>query len=267
MTGYAFDDIGCEVDDGVAVVTLARPGSHNALNTRMRSGLHRLWRAMRSDPAVRCIVLTGEGSAAFSSGIDRTEILQDDEEFDPFSYDDLAAEIGPKTNGLWKPVIAAVNGMACGGAFYLLGEADFLIAADHATFFDPHVSYGMAAVYEPMFLSGRMAFGDLMRLSLMGLDERMSAETARATGLVSEVVAGSDLMTTAMRAARSIAAHPAPPVQATVRALWSARRLGLQGAVDMGTVLLASGTRREHLDAGQERFRAAARPRPRPRTR
>ena len=51
---------------------------------------------------------------------------------------------------LWKPVIAAVQGMACGGAFYMLGEVEFIIAADDAVFFDPHVTYGMTAAFEPM---------------------------------------------------------------------------------------------------------------------
>ena len=69
--------------------------------------------------------------------------------FDPFTYDDPGSRLGPRSNECWKPVVAAVNGMACGGAFYLLGEADILVAADHATFFDPHVTYGMPAVFEP----------------------------------------------------------------------------------------------------------------------
>ena len=70
----------------------------------------------------------------------------------PFHFDDPGDWIGPKTVDLWKPVIAAVNGMACGGAFYLLGEAEFIIAADHATFFDPHVTYGMCATFEPLHM-------------------------------------------------------------------------------------------------------------------
>ena len=60
-------------------------------------------------------------------------------------FDDPGDNINPKANDLWKPVIAAVNGMACGGALYLLGESDIIIAAEHATFFDPHVTYGMVA--------------------------------------------------------------------------------------------------------------------------
>ena len=64
--------------------------------------------------------------------------------------DDPMMRIGPKTNDYWKPVIAAVNGMALGGAFYILGEVEFIIASDNATFFDPHVTHGMPCVYEPM---------------------------------------------------------------------------------------------------------------------
>lgn len=93
--------------------------------------------------------------------------------FDPYTYTDPGEALGPKTHGMWKPVIAAVNGMACGGAFYLLGEVEFLITAESATFFDPHVTYGMAAVLEPTLLAPRMPFGDLMRMMLLGAHERL----------------------------------------------------------------------------------------------
>ena len=56
----------------------------------------------------------------------------------PWVYDDPGRDVGPKQRDCWKPVIAAVQGMACGGAFYLLGEVEFIIAAEEATFFDPH---------------------------------------------------------------------------------------------------------------------------------
>lgn len=77
----------------------------------------------------------------------------------PYSVDDPLLHIGPKANDLWKPVIAAVEGMACGGAFYLLGEAEFLIAAENATFFDPHTTYGMVSAYESVFMAQRMPYG------------------------------------------------------------------------------------------------------------
>ena len=79
--------------------------------------------------------------------------------------------------------------MACGGAFYLLGEADILIAAEHATFFDPHVTYGMPAVFEPALMLQRMPFGEVLRMTLLGNHERISAARALEIGLVTEVVA------------------------------------------------------------------------------
>ncbi|HEX7442685.1 MAG TPA: enoyl-CoA hydratase/isomerase family protein, partial [Acidimicrobiales bacterium] len=139
--------------DGVAWVTLNRPQALNAFDPTMQRELSELWRSLKTDDDVRCVILTGAGEKAFCTGIDREGIpTGDDFTFDPFAYDHPGTDLGPKSNGLWKPVIAAVNGMACGGAFYILGEVDFIIASDRATFFDPHVTYGMPAAFEPIFL-------------------------------------------------------------------------------------------------------------------
>ena len=108
---------------------------------------------LRTNDDVRCVVLTGAGDRAFCTGLDREGIGSIDDlppgklpgYNTPWDFDDPGKSVCPKTNDLWKPVIAAVNGMACGGAFYILGEVDFIIAAEHATFFDPHVTYGMPA--------------------------------------------------------------------------------------------------------------------------
>ena len=145
-----FETIAFTESNGVGWVTLDRPERHNAFDERMQDELQSLWRSLRNEDDVRCIVLTARGDKAFCTGIDRSEIPDDGAtEFDPYRWDDPGERLGPKSNGLFTPVIAAVNGMACGGAFYLLGEVEFIIAADHATFFDPHVTFGMAAVYEP----------------------------------------------------------------------------------------------------------------------
>ena len=122
-------------------------------------------------------------------------------------------------------MIAAVNGMACGGAFYILGEADFIIAADHATFFDPHVTYGMPAAFEPIFLLHKMPFQEVMRLSLLGAHERMSAARALQIGFVSETCPAEELAERARWAAQAIADQPALAVQGTVRALWTGLEL------------------------------------------
>ncbi len=241
------------VDEGVARVTLHRPDVLNAFDERMQDELSEVWQYIRRADAVRVVVLTASGDQAFCVGIDRGDIPIG-EEFDPFTYDDPGRKIGPKSQGLWKPVIAAVNGMACGGAFYLLGESDIIIAAESATFFDPHVTYGMTASYEPILLGGRMAFGDLVRMTLVGTHERVSAQTARQAGLVSEVVPSPALLETAHRLAAAIASQPPVSVQATLRTLWAARSLSLDQATNLGNVFLQLGTSARALEEGQATF-------------
>ena len=120
-------------------------------------------------------------------------------------YNDPGDSINPKQNDLWKPVIAAVNGMACGGALYMLGEADIIIAAEHATFFDPHVTYGMVAGFESVHLLQKLPLGETLRVALLGAHERMSAERAHQIGLVSEVVPADELLERALWVADAIA--------------------------------------------------------------
>lgn len=247
-----------EVRDFVARVTLNRPDVLNAFDARMQDELTAVWRHIRGDEDVRVVVLTGAGNRAFCTGIDRRDIPTD-QEFDPFTYDDPGQKIGPKSQGLWKPVIAAVNGMACGGGFYLLGESDIIIASSEATFFDPHVSYMMTAVFEPILLGNRMAFGDLVRMSLTGADERMSAQTARETGMVTEVVAPDQLLDACDRLADIIAAQPPTSIQATLRTLWAARNLSPDQALALGNVFLQLGTSSRSLREGQEAFAQGAR--------
>ena len=253
-----------DVAGGVATVTLQRPEHLNAFDARMQDELAAVWQHLRHDDDVRAVVLTGSGDKAFCVGIDRAEIPTDTE-FDPFTYDDPGRRIGPKAQGLWKPVVAAVNGMACGGAFYLLGESDIVVAAEHATFFDPHVTYAMTAAFEPILLGGRMPFGEIVRMTLMGAHERMTAPTALRAGLVSEVVAAHDLMETARQLATVIAAQPPTTVQATLRTLWAARNLTPEQGVALGNVFLQLGTSARALREGQEAFASQPRPDWRPR--
>ncbi|MDN3357575.1 enoyl-CoA hydratase/isomerase family protein [Actinomadura sp. DC4] len=267
MTGYK--TLTFDVEDGVAWVTLDRPEVHNAFDLRMMREINECWHALRDDDDVRVVVLTGAGDKAFCTGLDRTAAAVGDPDrprdigqrgATPLHLNDPGDLLPPKTAGrLWKPVIAAVNGMACGGAFYLLGEVEFIIAAEHATFFDPHTTYGMAAVFEPMMMLQRMPLGEVMRMSLMGSHERLSARRAYEVGLVQEVVPGGELREAARRAAAVIAARPPLAVQATVRAIWYAQELGYRQALDVGKTLVPLGTDEDSLAAGQRVFASGER--------
>jgi enoyl-CoA hydratase/carnithine racemase len=256
-------------DDGIAWVSLNRPQVRNAINMRMQEELRDLWHDLRYDDEVRCVVLTAEGES-FCTGIDRSEAVSE-ENTDamaagnypgyptPWMYDDPGRDIGPKHRDLWKPVIAAVQGMACGGAFYILGEVEFIIASDDATFFDPHVTYGMTAAFEPIQMLAKMPFQEIMRMSLLGIDERMSAERAREIGLVTEVVPRDDLRERAAWAARIIADAPAIAIQGTMRALWTALEVSRQQGIEVANLFTRIGSDAEAFKEGQRRFASGKR--------
>jgi len=265
-----FSTLAYEERNGVAYVTLNRPDRHNAFNSLMQRELKALWRSLRRHDDVRCVVLTGAGDKAFCTGIDRMEQMGGDTDAStdddvvgsgstPFMFNDPGDNIGPKSNDLWKPVIAAVNGMACGGAFYMIGETEFVIAAEHATFFDPHVTYGMTAAYEPIHMSGMMPFPEIMRLSLLGNHERLSAQRAYEIGMVSEVAPAGELMERATWAAEAIASAPPLAIQGTVRAVWGAREHGQRDAVRLGYAYVAMGTSQDSIAEGQKFFESGKR--------
>lgn len=255
--------------DGVAWVTLNRPEVHNAFNARMQAELRDVWRSLRRNDDVHVVVLTGAGDRAFCTGIDRQEAMGDraprpgepqvGSGSTPFMFDDPGENIGPKSCDLWKPVIAAVNGIACGGAFYMLGEVEFIIAAEGATFFDPHVTYGMTAAFEPMHMLQKMPFNEIMRLSLLGNHERMSARRAYEIGLVSEVVPPGELEAAAAWAAGVIAAAPPLAIQGTLRAIWAARELSRSQALGTAYAFVGLGTNQESIAQGQASFASGRR--------
>jgi enoyl-CoA hydratase/carnithine racemase len=276
LSSTSFETITYEERNGVAWVTLNRPRVYNAFNATMQRELRTVWRALRRIDEVRAVVLTGAGDKAFCTGVDRNEALGDVEPDatagedgeaatigsgeTPFMFDDPGEDLGPKACDLWKPVVAAVNGIACGGAFYMLGEVDFIIATESATFFDPHVTFGMAASFEPIQMLGRMPFSELTRLTLLGSAERMSATRAHQIGLVSELATDlDDLRDKARWTAETIAASPPLAVQASLRALWAGRDTNRSQALAMGYAFVAMGNSEESLAEGQRRFASGTR--------
>lgn len=231
--------VSADKDTGVAVVTLDRPRKLNAIDLATAAELAAAWRELRFDDSVRAVVLTGAGERAFCTGLDRDAVVPQPNS--PYMQDDPLLTIGPKANDLWKPVISAVSGMACGGAFYLLGESEFVIADPTAEFFDPHTTYGMVSAYESALMAPRMPYGEAARMMLMGTAERLSAHRAHTIGLVSELTATGAALAVAVERAAVIARYPTEGVQGTVRALWAAREAGLAHAYAQAPHLIALG--------------------------
>jgi enoyl-CoA hydratase/carnithine racemase len=207
-----------DVTDHVATVTLNRPDALNSFNQQMIDEFADLWARARTDDDIHAVVLRAAGDRAFCTGVDVSSGLAMPDNI--WSEDDPGLGLSPRAHRVWKPVIAAVHGMVAGGAFYWLNDVDFIVSADDATFFDPHVSYGMTSALEPVGLARRIPLGEVMRWALVGLDERMSAQRAHQIGLVSELVPFRDLHAHTDALARRIAAKPPVAVQGTVKAVW-----------------------------------------------
>jgi enoyl-CoA hydratase/carnithine racemase len=235
----ALQTVLAELEGHVLTVTLNRPDRLNAFNQAMMDDFRRLWSYAQADDQVHVIVLRAAGDRAFSTGVDIQEGFDIPEA--PFSQIDPGVALSPKQNRCWKPLVVALHGMVAGGALYWVNEADLVIASEDATFFDPHVTYGMTAALEPIGLARRMPLGEVLRMVLLGIDERMSAGRAREVGLVSEVVPRERLWGRAHELALRIAAKPTAAVQGSIRAVWESLDVGRSAALATGLLYTQVG--------------------------
>lgn len=222
MSGYS--TLIVEVADGIATITLDRPERLNAFNHAMVTEFRALWHALRTDDSVRVIVLRAAPGRAFCTGVDVKEGWRGpDAGGTPYDQDDPGEWLGPKSNKVWKPLIVAVHGMAAGGAFYWLNEADITICSEDATFFDPHLKFGKISAVEPIGAMGRIPLQEITRMVLLADSERITAQTALRISLVTEVVPLERLWSRARELALLIAARHPVAVQGSIRAIWEAQ--------------------------------------------
>jgi len=208
-----------------------RPEVGNAMDATMLAELEAGWQELDADPEVRVIVNTGEGSA-FQTGLDVVQLSRDKEALREQSRRTKRAELKLTAwhNGVWKPVIAAVNGVCAGGGLHFVCDADIVLLASTATLLDPHVSVGQVSAYETIALVRKSPMEPVLRLALAGRHERLSAERAYELGIASEVVEPAELRARAQALGELIAQRPPELLQATKRALWRALEVSLSQA-------------------------------------
>ena len=213
-----------------------RPDAANAMDATMLAELERAWLELDADPEVRVIVNTGNGSA-FQTGLDVRQLARDRDALKEQSRRtrDATLKLTAWHNQVWKPVIAAVNGVCAGGGLHFVSDADIVIAAPGATFLDPHVSIGQVSAFETIALAMTSPTEAVMRMALMGRYERIDAGRAYELGILSEVVVSQDaLRPHAQALAETIARNSPAAMAATKRALWGALELGLTDACRAG---------------------------------
>jgi enoyl-CoA hydratase/carnithine racemase len=117
----------------------------------------------------------------------------------------------------------------------------------------------MTAAFEPILMAARMPFGEIMRLTLLGNHERLSAARALQVGLVQEVVPAAALVARAQELAGQIAMSPPVAVQGTVRSIWLARELRRSQALNLAKIYIGLGSDPDAIADGQRRFESGAR--------
>ena len=210
-------------DGHVGWLVFDRPDRGNAMDATMLAELEEAWQELDGDPAVRVIVNTGAGRA-FQTGLDVVQLARDPDALREQSRRTKRAELRLTAwhNEVWKPVIAAVNGVCAGGGLHFVADADIVLASSDATFLDPHVSIGQVSAYEVIALVRKSPMEAITRMALVGRHERITAERARQLGILSEVVEPARLRQRAAELAAAIATHDPTHLARTKRALWNA---------------------------------------------
>lgn len=229
MTGY--QRLVVTKADGIGWLILNRPDAGNAFDALMLDELESAWLELDSDPDVRVIVNAANGGA-FCTGMDVVQVARDKEAMRLHSRRTRDAELKISSwhCDVWKPVIAAVNGVCAGGGLHLVADADIVIAAEGASFVDPHVSIGQAVAYEAITLLRKSPMEAVLRMTLSGRSERLSARRAHQLGILSEVVPPDRLRVAAGRLAAAIAMNSPTAMRATKKALWRSLEVGMTQA-------------------------------------
>ena len=205
----SYKTVRLEKHDRIAVVTLNRPDSLNALNAGVMSEVASLFTEIDRDREVAVSVLTGEGKA-FAAGADIKEMQ-------PQSFSDMYVEDyfagWDRFAACRKPVIAAVNGFALGGGCELAMMCDLIIASDKAKFGQPEIKLG---VTPGMGGSIRLtkAVGKAKAMDMVLTGRMIDAEEADWIGLISRVVEHEKLMEEALSVAAIVAGYSIPSLMA-----------------------------------------------------
>ncbi|GAB4172035.1 MAG: enoyl-CoA hydratase [Rhodocyclaceae bacterium] len=198
-----------EVQDAILRIQINRPEKKNALLPPMYAAMAQALEASNADPDVRVVLIHGV-PGAFTAGNDLADFL----EHPPKRSDAPVFRFLNALTGVYKPLLAAVSGVAVGVGTTMLLHCDLVYAAPDALFRLPFVHLGLCPEAASSLLLPRLA-GHVRAAEALMLGEAFGAEKARELGLINAVVPAERLMDTAMEAARKLAALPAGSLRAT----------------------------------------------------
>jgi enoyl-CoA hydratase/carnithine racemase len=228
--------------DRIAVITLNRPQALNAFNGELLKEFSRTLIDFRDDDNVWVLIITGAGNKAFSAGFDLKEEV-------PSKFPPMI------TRGLqvYKPIIAAVNGVALGGGLEIALACDLRIASENAKLGVPETRWGLMPGWGgtqrlPRLISPTKA------AELLLMAKVVDAKEAYEIGLVNAVISSSELMTTALDWAVKICTLGPLAVRAAKKSIWEGLSLSLDDGLRLEEELFGLLSKTDDAKEGPEAF-------------
>jgi enoyl-CoA hydratase/carnithine racemase len=248
------DQLLCDVDDGIALVTFNNPAKRNALSKEIREALPGVLRSLQADRDVRVVVLTGAGGKAFVSGADISEFGEQRTTPDARAeYDAKAADAARAWVELEKPILAMIQGFCIGGGLLTALQADIRIASDDSQFGVPAarlgLGYGFGGVEQLMQLVGPSWASEILFSA-----RRLSASEALHCGLINRVTPVESLRDEVWALASSIRDNAPLTVAALKAAIREARRPADKRDVARVAAMVEACFRSDDYKEGQAAF-------------
>ena len=249
------------LDSGVLRVTLNRPEKLNAFNPAVHQGLAGAMTRAESEPAIRCVLVTGAGRG-FCAGADLTE--RDMKSAAPMDLGaGLEAWYNPlvrRMRALEKPIVCAVNGVAAGAGANFALACDIVFAARSASFIQAFVKIGLVPDCGGSYFLPRLA-GMQRAMALAMTGDRLSAEDAERFGVIWKCVDDAQLGAEAEELARALASGPTRSLGLIKRALYASAGNSLSAQLDLERDLQREVGKGEDYREGVSAFLEKRKPR------
>ncbi len=240
-------------EDGVAIITLNRPETRNALARDVRDGLFEAWRRFEGDPNLRVAILTGAGDKAFCAGGDLKEMVERKLQVPPREMFPVPGD----NIELTKPTIAAVNGVAFAGGWMIAQACDLCVASTSAQFAITEVKVGRGSPWAAPLIH-MIPQRIFMEIVLTG--KPISAQRAYEIGLVNRLAAPEELMPTALALAAEILEGAPLSVKAARETVMLSTEMGRSAALQAARAASETMYCSEDAQEGPRAFSEKRRP-------
>lgn len=239
--------------DGIALITLNRPDTRNALTREIRDGLFAAWERFEADPALRVAILTGSGDKAFCAGGDLKEMVDRGLQVPPRDMFPVPGD----NIALSKPTIAAVNGVAFAGGWMIAQACDLCVASTSARFAITEVKVGRSSPWAAPLIH-MIPQRIMMEIILTG--KPITAQRAYEIGLVNRLAEPDALLDRALELAREILDGAPLSVQAGRETVLLATEMGRAAALQAARHASEHAYRSGDAQEGPKAFAEKRRP-------